>query len=304
MRRDLDLDWEPTRARAQPARPLAAARDVPALRVPQPAGPGRRAGRGGAGGAVRHGRGNGGRRGARASYRRSRAGRAIAADGDRVAVATANGVVVAPKPSNGLLLARRRGSSSTTRSRSRCARASRTRMIAAYLIEPGPGRVRARRPRAPSTASRCCRSRAAEEETAALVRRAEAPRRLIERMLERVRERGSEHLYREIELPLTAVLAAMEDRGRQDRHVSHGRDHGAPRRPGRGAGGEGVRARGRGVHARLDAAGRADPLREARADARAARARPATRPTRASSARSAATTRSCRCSRSGASSRS
>ena len=38
---------------------------------------------------------------------------------------------------------------------------------------------------------------AAEEETAALVSRAEAPRRLIGRMLERVRERGSDHLYRE-----------------------------------------------------------------------------------------------------------
>src|SRR3982751_826602 len=32
-------------------------------------------------------------------------------------------------------------------------------------------------------------------------------------MLERVRERGAEDLYRDIELPLTAVLAAMEDNG-------------------------------------------------------------------------------------------
>ena len=32
-------------------------------------------------------------------------------------------------------------------------------------------------------------------------------------MLERVRERGAEDLYRNIELPLTAVLAAMEDAG-------------------------------------------------------------------------------------------
>jgi DNA polymerase I len=54
---------------------------------------------------------------------------------------------------------------------------------------------------------------AAEEETMALVRRAELPRRLAPAMLERVRERGSERLYREIELPLTRVLAAMEDTG-------------------------------------------------------------------------------------------
>jgi DNA polymerase I len=54
---------------------------------------------------------------------------------------------------------------------------------------------------------------AAEEETMALVRRAELPRRLAPAMLERVRERGSERLYREIELPLTRVLAAMEDAG-------------------------------------------------------------------------------------------
>ena len=56
-------------------------------------------------------------------------------------------------------------------------------------------------------------------------------------------------------------------RGRQDRHLPDGRDHGPPRRPGRGAGGEGVRARGRGVPDRLDAAGGADPVREAGADA-------------------------------------
>ena len=54
---------------------------------------------------------------------------------------------------------------------------------------------------------------ATEEETAALVKRAETPRRLAPLMLERVHERGSESLYREIELPLTAVLAAMEDAG-------------------------------------------------------------------------------------------
>ena len=49
----------------------------------------------------------------------------------------------------------------------------------------------------------------------------------------------------------------------QGRHLPDGRDHRAPGRPGRGARGEGVRAGGRGVHARLDPAGGADPVREA-----------------------------------------
>jgi DNA polymerase I len=53
----------------------------------------------------------------------------------------------------------------------------------------------------------------AEEETAALVRHAEAARRLAEPLVAKVTERGSERLYRDIELPLTIVLAAMEDAG-------------------------------------------------------------------------------------------
>ncbi len=53
----------------------------------------------------------------------------------------------------------------------------------------------------------------AEEETAALVRHAEAARRLAEPLVAKVVERGSERVYREIELPLTVVLGAMEDAG-------------------------------------------------------------------------------------------
>ena len=53
----------------------------------------------------------------------------------------------------------------------------------------------------------------AEEETAALVRHAEAARRLAGPLAAKVTERGSERLYREIELPLTVVLGAMEDAG-------------------------------------------------------------------------------------------
>jgi DNA polymerase I len=54
---------------------------------------------------------------------------------------------------------------------------------------------------------------AAEEETAALVRHAEAARRLVEPLAAKVTDRGSERLYRDVELPLSVVLGAMEDAG-------------------------------------------------------------------------------------------
>ena len=54
---------------------------------------------------------------------------------------------------------------------------------------------------------------AAEEETAALVRHAAGALRLAEPLQARIVERGLEPLYRDIELPLTGVLAAMEDAG-------------------------------------------------------------------------------------------
>jgi DNA polymerase-1 len=54
---------------------------------------------------------------------------------------------------------------------------------------------------------------AAEEATAALVRHAAAALRLAEPLCARIVERGLEPLYRDIELPLTGVLAAMEDAG-------------------------------------------------------------------------------------------
>ncbi len=53
----------------------------------------------------------------------------------------------------------------------------------------------------------------AEEETAALVRHAEAACRLAGPLAAKVAERGSERLYRDVELPLSVVLAAMEDAG-------------------------------------------------------------------------------------------
>ena len=85
-------------------------------------------------------------------------------------------------------------------------------MIAAYLVDPG---------RAGYELDDLAREHglelvpepATEEETAALVRRAEAARRLAPVLRARLREWGMERLYDEIELPLTQVLADMEDAG-------------------------------------------------------------------------------------------
>jgi len=85
-------------------------------------------------------------------------------------------------------------------------------MILAYLIEPGRAEY-ALDDLAAEYGVELVPVPEAEEETAALVRRAAATLRLRDSLLERVRERGEEPLYREVELPLTEVLAAMEAAG-------------------------------------------------------------------------------------------
>ena len=85
-------------------------------------------------------------------------------------------------------------------------------MLAAYLIDPG-------RPAyelddlAQEYGLEVLPEPATDEETSALVRHAEAARRLAPVLRERLRERGSEVLYDHIELPLAAVLSSMEDAG-------------------------------------------------------------------------------------------
>src|SRR2546428_7305765 len=85
-------------------------------------------------------------------------------------------------------------------------------MLLAYLIEPGRAGYELD-DLAQEYGVEPIPTPATDDETAALVRHAEIPRRLAPTLLERVRERGGEHLYREIELPLTTVLAAMEQSG-------------------------------------------------------------------------------------------
>ena len=85
-------------------------------------------------------------------------------------------------------------------------------MLAAYLIEPGRSAYLLD-DLAAEYGLELEPEPSAEETTASLVRHAEAPRRLAAAMRERLVERGSLELYESIELPLTAVLAAMEDAG-------------------------------------------------------------------------------------------
>jgi DNA polymerase-1 len=85
-------------------------------------------------------------------------------------------------------------------------------MIAAYLIEPGRPAYELDDLAAEYGVEALPRPEV-EEETTALIRAAEVPRRLAGMLRTRLRERGSEELYDRIELPLTAVLASMEDAG-------------------------------------------------------------------------------------------
>ena len=134
-----------------------------------------------------------------------------AADAERGAVATGAEVVVGPKPGNRLLqgpgVALAVHDAKTLR-----VDAADDTLLAAYLIEPGRATYDLDE-LAVEYGLELVPDPAAEEETSALVRHAEAARRLAPTLRERVRERGSEQLYDEIELPLTTVLGAMEDAG-------------------------------------------------------------------------------------------
>ena len=134
------------------------------------------------------------------------------ADG-RVAVAAEEEVVVANAPLEEIR--RALGSAEILTHDAKAQRLGHVRddtLIAAYLVDPG---------RAGYELDDLAREHglelvpepATEEETAALVRRAEAARRLAPQLRARLREWGMERLYDEIELPLTAVLADMEDAG-------------------------------------------------------------------------------------------
>ena len=137
----------------------------------------------------------------------------VAADADRIAVATGAGeVVVAPRPSDTVS----QGALEVVAHDAKPLRlgepAAEDTMLLAYLVDPGRAEYELDDLMA-EYAVELEPDPSAEEETAALVRHAEAARRLAEPLLAKVKERGSERLYRDVELPLTVVLGAMEDAG-------------------------------------------------------------------------------------------
>jgi DNA polymerase-1 len=133
----------------------------------------------------------------------------VAGDGTNLAVATEGGVTIVPASTTSHL---RDAQMAIHDAKSLQLHAEDDTMILAYLIEPGRAEY-ALDDLAAEYGVELLPVPEAEEETAALVRHAAATLRLREPMLERVRERGAESLYREIELPLTEVLAAMESAG-------------------------------------------------------------------------------------------
>src|SRR5947208_598282 len=131
----------------------------------------------------------------------------FSADGDRAALATTEDeVVVGPRPE------RLEGELVAHDAKALRVSAADDTMIAAYLIEPSRASYGVADLEG-EYGLELLPQPEAEEETARLVRHAAATLRLREPLLERVRERGHEELYREIELPLTPVLVAMEQVG-------------------------------------------------------------------------------------------
>ncbi len=129
-----------------------------------------------------------------------------AAAGDRAAVATDDGVVVGQRPP------RVEGELVVHDAKSAGVDAADDTLLAAYLIEPGRSGYELADLGA-EYGIELLPKPATDEETDALVLAAELPRRLAGPLLARLEERGLTALYREIELPLTGVLAEMERAG-------------------------------------------------------------------------------------------
>jgi DNA polymerase-1 len=129
-----------------------------------------------------------------------------AADGDRAAVAAGDEVVIGPRPEHA------EGELVVHDAKSLRVDARDDTLLAAYLIDPGRASYELDE-LAAEYGVELVPTPAADEETTRLVRHAEAPRRLIGPLLERLDERSVTDLYRTVELPLTAVLAQMEVAG-------------------------------------------------------------------------------------------
>ncbi|TML32102.1 MAG: DNA polymerase I [Actinobacteria bacterium] len=131
---------------------------------------------------------------------------AVAVDEDRAAIAVGEHVIVGPRPE------RIEGELVAHDAKAVGVEAGDDTMILAYLIEPGRAEYDLD-DLAAEYGIELVPEPATDEETAKLVRHAAATLRLRDLLLERVQERGEEPLYRDIELPLTGVLSAMERAG-------------------------------------------------------------------------------------------
>ena len=157
----------------------------------------------------------------------------VAADGERIAIATEAGEVIVASPPASETLSRGSNTASTawgatsykllhgTELEVVAHDAKQLRLgepaaddtlIAAYLVDPGRAEYDLDDLMA-EYGVELEPDPSAEEETAALVRHAEAARRLAPQLVAKVTERGSDRVYRDVELPLTVVLGAMEDAG-------------------------------------------------------------------------------------------
>ncbi|HEU5478111.1 MAG TPA: DNA polymerase I [Gaiellaceae bacterium] len=130
----------------------------------------------------------------------------IASDEGRIALALADEVVVSPRPD------RLEGTLVAHDAKALRLEAVDDTMILAYLIEPARSEYLLD-DLAAEYAVEAKPEPEAEEETAQLVRHAAVTLRLREPLLERVRERGAEPLYRDVEMPLVGVLRRMEEAG-------------------------------------------------------------------------------------------
>ncbi|HEY2354863.1 MAG TPA: DNA polymerase I [Gaiellaceae bacterium] len=130
----------------------------------------------------------------------------IAADEGRIAIALGDEVVVSARP---VFLD---GDFVAHDAKALQIDASDDTMILAYLIEPARSEYLLDDLAAEYDVDAVPEPEA-EEETARLVRHAAVTARLRDPLLERVRERGEEPLYRNVEMPLVRVLADMEKTG-------------------------------------------------------------------------------------------
>ena len=138
----------------------------------------------------------------------------VAADAERVAVSTDAGQVVIAPRGNGVIVTQDglQVVAHDAKELRLGEPAADDTLLAAYLIDPGRAEYDLDDLMA-EYGVELDPDPPAEEETAALVRHAEAARRLAGPLVGKVEERGSDRLYRDVELPLSVVLGAMEDAG-------------------------------------------------------------------------------------------